>query len=134
VKAGKAEFYQQRPNPVVGYSRRMTHLRFTLCLAITVGLTACSTMSSERYLGSVVTSEPGAMARCQYLGDISGNSGLFGFFALKGADNVKQELLRRADVQGATHVVWDRPDVNYNGTTVVGKTYRCPPPVQDTKP
>jgi len=91
-------------------------------------------MSSERYAGAVVASETGAMARCQYLGDISGSAGLFGFFALQGADNVRQELLRRADVQGATHVVWDRPDVGYNGTTVVAKTYRCPPPVQDHKP
>jgi hypothetical protein len=109
----------------------MKHLRIPLCLALVASLTACGTMSSERYAGNVIASEPGAMARCQYLGDISGNSGLFGFFALKGADNVKQELLRRADVQGATHVVWDRPDVNYNGTTVVSKTYRCPPTPQD---
>ncbi|MGH6645960.1 hypothetical protein [Aquabacterium sp.] len=109
----------------------MTHLRLILCLTLTAGLAACATMSSERYAGPVVASEPGAMARCRYLGDISGNSGLFGFFALKGADNVKQELLRRADVQGATHVVWDRPDVGYNGTTLVAKTYRCPPIAQD---
>ncbi|RZL02135.1 MAG: hypothetical protein EOP36_08550 [Rubrivivax sp.] len=109
----------------------MKHLRIPFYTAIVLGLAACGTMSSERYAGPVVASEPGAMARCQYLGDISGNSGLFGFFALKGADNARQELLRRADVQGATHVVWDRPDVGYNGTTVVAKTYRCPPTVQD---
>lgn len=112
----------------------MRTLRIPLCLALAVALSACGTMSSPRYAGPVVASETGAMARCQYLGDLSGSSGLFGFFALQGADNVKQELLRRADVQGATHVVWDRPDVGYQGTLVVAKTYRCPPTVQDTTP
>ncbi|CAH0351957.1 MAG: hypothetical protein C0487_09445 [Leptothrix sp. (in: Bacteria)] len=110
----------------------MTHLRLILLLAATGGLAACGTMSSPRYAGSVVASETGAMARCQYLGDISGSSGLSGFFALKGADDIRQELLRRADVQGATHVVWDRPDAGYTSTTVVAKTYRCPPVAQGT--
>jgi hypothetical protein len=108
----------------------MTHLRLTLLLATTSGLAACGTMSNPRYAGSVVASEAGAVARCQYLGDMSGSSGLSGFFALKGADDVKQELLRRADVQGATHVVWERPDVDYTSTTVVAKTYRCPPALE----
>ncbi|MBC7702095.1 hypothetical protein [Aquabacterium sp.] len=108
----------------------MKHLRLTLLLAATGGLAACGSMSSPRYAGSVLASEAGAVARCQYLGEISGSSGLSGFFALKGANDVKQELLGRADAQGATHVVWDRPDVDYTSTTVVAKTYRCPT-VQD---
>ena len=111
----------------------MTHLRLPLLLAVISGLAACGSMSN-RYAGSVVASETGAMARCQYLGDISGNSGLSGFFALQGADSVKQDLLRRADAQGATHVVWDRPDVDYSSTTVVAKTYRCPPPAVQASP
>jgi surface antigen len=102
------------------------HPSLLIILAITSGLAACATLTSERYTGAVIASETGAMARCQYLGDISASSGLFGFLALKGADNAKQELLRRADVMGASHVVWERPDVGYQGTLVTAKTYRCP--------
>lgn len=111
----------------------MKHLRFTTLLLATTGLAACGSMSTARYAGPVLASEAGAMARCQYLGDISGNSGLSGFFALKGADDIKQQLLRRADVQGATHVVWDRPDVGYTNTSVVAKTYRCPALAQENR-
>lgn len=109
----------------------MTSIRITLSLAATaalLALTACASTSSDRYAGNVVPSEAGAMARCHYLSSISGASGLFGFFAIKGADNVKQDLLRRADVMGATHVVWERPDVGYQGTSVTAKAYRCNAP------
>lgn len=106
----------------------MTPLRTTLALAALLGLAACATPSSERYAGHVVSSEPGAVARCRDLGSISGASGLFGFFAIKGADNVKQDLLRRADALGATHVVWNRPDVDYQGTSVTARAYRCDTP------
>lgn len=106
----------------------MKSIRTAISMTALLGLAACATTSSERYAGNVVPSEIGAMARCHYLGSISGASGLFGFFALKGADNVKQDLLRRADVMGATHVVWDRPDVDYKGTSVTAKAYRCDAP------
>jgi hypothetical protein len=106
----------------------MKLMHIAISVAVILGLSACATTSSERYAGNVVPSEIGAVARCHYLGSISGASGLFGFFAIKGADNVKQDLLRRADVMGATHVVWDRPDVDYQGTSVTAKTYRCDTP------
>jgi hypothetical protein len=106
----------------------MKSIRILIGVIATLGLAACATTSSNRYAGQVVSSEIGAMARCHYLGSISGASGLSGFFAIKGADNVKQDLLRRADVMGATHVVWERPDVDYEGTSVTAKAYRCDTP------
>ncbi len=60
------------------------------------------------------------------LGSLNSSSGLTGFFAPKGVDNIKQNLLRQADSMGATHVVWDKSNAGYDMTTLRGVAYQCP--------
>lgn len=98
------------------------------CLAVTVTLAACSNMPQhhERYAGHVIEGSADTVIHCKMLDTLGSSSGLTGFFAPKGVDNIKQNLLRQADNMGATHVVWDKPSVGYDTTTLTGKAYQCP--------
>lgn len=97
------------------------------CTLVTTSLlAACGHTSVAPYTGLVVESSIERVASCKLLDSLSGSSGLTGFFAPKGVDNVKQSLLRQADAIGATHVVWDKPIVGYESTDVRGKAYLCP--------
>lgn len=90
-------------------------------------LTGCAGMQQhERYTGHVIEANPDMVTHCKLIDTLSSSSGLTGFFALKGADNIKQTLLRQADAMGATHVVWNKANVGYDETSLSGKAYRCP--------
>lgn len=91
-------------------------------------LAACATTTDGRYAGNVIAVEATAVGRCTLLDDLGSSSGLVGFFGPKGVDNIKQNLLRQADVIGATHVVWGVPSVGYASTSLSAKAYRCPSP------
>ncbi|MDE2402233.1 MAG: hypothetical protein KGL90_11270 [Burkholderiales bacterium] len=99
-----------------------------ISVLITLGLAACASTAHERYAGAVIPVGEGSVASCNYLGTLTSTSGLFGFFAPKGVDDLKQDLLRQADVLGASHVVWSRPNVGYSGTSLTAMAYRCPAP------
>ncbi|TAK97262.1 MAG: hypothetical protein EPO09_04495 [Aquabacterium sp.] len=98
------------------------------CLAVITTLAACTNMPQhhERYAGHVIEGNADMVVNCKLLDSLSSSSGLTGFFAPKGVDNIKQNLLRQADSMGATHVVWDKPNVGYDATTLNGKAYQCP--------
>lgn len=107
----------------------MKCLAIPSCIALTTTLllTACNSIPNQtRYTGHVIEGNADMVSACKFLDNLSGSSGLTGFFALKGADNIKQNLLKHADAMGATHVVWDKPNVDYESTTLTGKAYLCP--------
>jgi len=94
---------------------------------VIVMLTACGGIQHhERYAGHVIEANPDMVSQCKLIDSLSSSSGLTGFFAPKGVDNIKQNLLRQADAIGATHVVWDKASVGYEETSLSGKAYRCP--------
>jgi hypothetical protein len=106
-------------------STRLIAFSLTASLAL---LSACTSAPAahERYSGHVIEANADMVVACKVLDTLSSTSGLVGFFAPKGVDNIKQNLLRQADAMGATHVVWDKPQVGYDSTTLTGKAYRCP--------
>lgn len=106
----------------------MNRAAYLSCLtaAATLALGACSNVPHERYTGHVIQAEPDTVVACKLIDELSSSSGLTGFFAPKGVDNIKQNLLKQADAMGATHVVWDKASVGYDSTTLRGKAYRCP--------
>ncbi len=106
----------------------MTRLPLLSCtLAALVMLTACgSVQHHERYSGHVIEANPDMVTHCKLIDTLNSSSGLTGFFAPKGVDNIKQNLLRQADAMGATHVVWDKAKVGYDETSLSGKAYHCP--------
>lgn len=103
-------------------------IAFIACLGTATGMVACNNMPQrqERYAGHVIEGNADMVNLCKLVGSLSSSSGLTGFFAPKGVDNIKQNLLRQADSMGATHVVWDKPSVGYDATTLTGKAYQCP--------
>lgn len=104
-------------------------LRLAGGLLLTLTLGACASFSSaHRYVGNVVAVPDTEVSPCQLIDEIGSSSGLTGFFGPKGVDNIKQNLLRQADVLGATHVVWGEPEVGYGSTTLKAKAYRCNAP------
>jgi hypothetical protein len=104
----------------------MKHLITTLSLvAAGLSVTACGHMTHERYAGPVVAVPDTEISPCTFLDDLSSSSGLTGFFAPKGVDNIKQNLLRQADKLGATHVVWGDSKAGYDSTSLTAKAYRC---------
>ncbi len=106
----------------------MTRLPLLSCtLAALVMLTACgSVQRHERYAGHVIEANPDMVTHCKLIDTLSSSSGLTGFFAPKGVDNIKQNLLRQADAMGATHVVWNKAKVGYDETSLKAMVYRCP--------
>jgi hypothetical protein len=100
----------------------------TLSVLFTVGLSACAGYSSIRYAGLVVPVDATEVTPCAFLDEVSSTSGLTGFFAPKGIDNIKQNLLRQADALGATHIVWGEPVVGYDTTTLKARAYNCQAP------
>ncbi|HEX5355701.1 MAG TPA: hypothetical protein VFW93_05765 [Aquabacterium sp.] len=98
------------------------------CATLVAALAACSSAPQhhERYAGHVIEGNADMVVGCKLLDTLSSSSGLTGFFAPKGVDNIKQTLLRQADGMGATHVVWDKPNVGYDTTSLSGKAYQCP--------
>jgi hypothetical protein len=104
------------------------HLSWLVLLGISAMLTACSSTPQhhERYTGHVIEANVDMVANCKVLESLNSKSGLTGFFAPKGVDNIKQNLLRQADSMGATHVVWDKSNVGYDATTLSGMAYQCP--------
>jgi hypothetical protein len=106
----------------------MMRATLTIALLASLGLSACSGMPQERYAGPVmVVPDADDVAKCKFVDSLGSSSGLTGFFAPKGVDNIKQNLLRQADALGATHVVWDKPTAGLEATTLTGKAYKCPP-------
>lgn len=103
-------------------------ITLTACLPLASVMVACSNMPQhhERYAGHVIEANADMVVHCKLLDTLNSSSGLTGFFAPKGVDNIKQNLLRQADSMGATHVVWDKPNVGYDATTLTGKAYQCP--------
>ena len=106
-------------------SKRLSALT---CAILIATLAACSSTPQhhERYAGHVIDGNADMVVGCKLLETLSSSSGLTGFFAPKGVDNIKQNLLRQADAMGATHVVWDKASVGYDTTTLSGKAYLCP--------
>lgn len=106
----------------------MNRLPLWSCATVAlVMLTACgSVQHHERYAGHVMEANPDMVTQCKLIDTLSSSSGLTGFFAPKGVDNIKQNLLRQADAMGATHVVWNKASVGYDETALSGKAYRCP--------
>lgn len=102
----------------------MKHILSTLGVLATLTLGACST-PAQHYSGQVAVSHAQAMERCEILGELSGSSGLTGLFGLKGVDDIRHDLMRRAEALGATHVVWGKPSVGYFSTTETARAYRC---------
>jgi hypothetical protein len=105
----------------------MKRTALAIAMLASLGLSACGSMGHERYAGKVAVADADDVVKCKFLDDLGSSSGLTGFFAPKGVDNIKQNLLRQADALGATHVVWDKPRAGYESTTLTGKAYRCPP-------
>lgn len=111
----------------------MPRLLPLLTLPLVAALGACASWSPDhRYVGSVVAVPATEVSPCQFIDEIGSTSGLTGFFGPKGVDNIKQTLLRQADVLGATHVVWGEPQVGYDSTALKARAYRCTP-VQSPK-
>lgn len=106
----------------------MKHQPLWICAtAAMMMLTACGSLQRhERYAGHVIEANPDMVTSCKLIDTLSSSSGLTGFFAPKGVDNIKQNLLRQADAMGATHVVWNKASVGYDETALSGKAYRCP--------
>lgn len=107
----------------------MTSLPYLSCVTVVAAmvLPACSSIQHhERYSGHVIEANADMVAQCKLVDTLSSSSGLTGFFAPKGVDNIKQNLLRQADAMGATHVVWNKASVGYDETSLSGKAYRCP--------
>ena len=102
----------------------MKHILTTLSVLATLALGACTT-TPRQYSGSVMVSTAQATERCQILGELSGSSGLTALFGLKGVDDIRLDLMRRAEALGATHVVWGQPSVGYFSTTETARAYRC---------
>lgn len=102
----------------------MKHILTTLSVLATLTLGACAT-GPGHYSGDVIVSTAQATERCQILGELSGSSGLTGLFGLKGVDDIRHDLMRRAEAMGATHVVWGTSSVGYFNTTETARAYRC---------
>jgi hypothetical protein len=104
----------------------MNRIATATVLLTSLWLAACGSMIHERYAGKVAVADADDVVKCKYIDSLGSSSGLTGFFAPKGVDNIKQNLLRQADELGATHVVWDKARAGYESTTLTGKAYRCP--------
>lgn len=102
----------------------MKQILITLSVLATLTLGACAT-APDHYSGQVVVSNAQATERCQILGELSGSSGLTGLFGMKGVDDIRHGLMRRAEAMGATHVVWGKSTVGYFNTTETARAYRC---------
>lgn len=102
----------------------MKRILTTLSVLASIGLGACAT-APDHYSGQVVVSTAQATERCEILGELSGSSGLTGLFGLKGVDDIRHGLMRRAEAMGATHVVWGPSTVGYFNTTETARAYRC---------
>lgn len=102
----------------------MKHTLTALSLLSALALGACTT-TPRQYSGDVLVSTTQATERCEVLGELSGSSGLTGLFGLKGVDDIRLDLLRRAEAMGATHVVRGQPSVGYFSTTETARAYRC---------
>ena len=68
---------------------------------------------------------PEAVAKCEYLDDVSSVSSRYGIFASAALDDTKAQVLTRAVQMGATHLVWEAPILAHGSTTSRGKAYRC---------
>jgi hypothetical protein len=107
----------------------LPRLRLVGGLLLTLALGACANFAGpHRYVGNVVAVPDTEVSPCQFIDELRSSSGLTGFFGPKGVDNIKQNLLRQADILGATHVVWGEPEVGYDSTTLKAKAYRCSAP------
>ena len=102
----------------------MKHILTTLSVLTTLALAACTT-TPRQYSGDVMVSTAQATERCEILGELSGSSGLTGLFGLKGVDDIRLDLMRRAEAMGATHLVWGQASMGYFSTTETARAYRC---------
>lgn len=62
---------------------------------------------------------------CDYLDDVVVTSSRYGIFAAAAVDDTRSGVLDKAAALGATHLVWDAPQLTHGSTTSRGKAYRC---------
>lgn len=63
---------------------------------------------------------------CASLGIVEGSSSFTGpLLANAGKDNAKTEALQRAELKGATHIVWNELDLGIFMIHASGKAYSC---------
>jgi hypothetical protein len=91
-----------------------------IVLALLAGCATTATMP-----GPIKSAGADQVTACKYVDDVVGSSMWYGMFAAQGLDAARAEVLRNANLLGATHVVWNAPVTHFGGTSASGKAYRC---------
>ncbi|WP_200341965.1 DUF4156 domain-containing protein [Rhodovibrio sodomensis] len=91
-------------------------------LAPVIGCT--SSVGSEPVDG-VRQAQRSSVENCDYLGDVSGVSGLYGVFAADGLSNAKTAAQREARSMGADTVVFANPTMGHGSTSITAAAYQC---------
>ncbi|MBL7687833.1 MAG: hypothetical protein JNJ49_07340 [Bdellovibrionaceae bacterium] len=92
--------------------------------SLTVGCVSSRKLSE---IPVVPTDETQMQSRgCASLGIVEGSSSLNGpLLADTGKDNAKTEALQRAELKGATHIVWNELELGILEIRASGKAYSC---------
>lgn len=101
-------------------------MKIPTTLALLFSLVAVSgcAMTPSRAALSVHDADVRMVATCQFLGDVTGNSGWGGLAAGTGEQNAQTEAREKAARLGATNIVWSNIQGGW-ATSTSGKAYRC---------
>jgi len=94
-----------------------------LCAAVAT-LAGCAAAPSRGAL-TVHDADSAMVARCTFVGYVSGTSGWSGIAADAGEANAQNEAREKAAKLGATDIVWQTVHSGW-GSTANGNAYRCP--------